>query len=122
MFYVAPALEIMLQPQVNGKKLQPNSTVVLRFMAPLVAWAIAVVVVFGVSFTQLANLQGPLSSLNAAAHVTYRISRVRVRGEQPGDHSSQECFTAYSHDCDHSFQACFTAYRHAYMLQATATF
>ncbi|KAI8474715.1 MAG: hypothetical protein J3K34DRAFT_518018 [Monoraphidium minutum] len=66
--------------KVNGKKLMPNSTVVLRFMAPLVLWAAAVIVVFGVSFTQLANLQGPLSSLNAAAHVTYRVSRVRLNG------------------------------------------
>jgi hypothetical protein len=58
----------------------PNSTVVLRFVAPLLLWAVAVVVVFGVSFTQLANLQGPLSSLNAAAHVNYRVSRVRLQG------------------------------------------
>jgi hypothetical protein len=59
----------------------PNSVVVLRFMAPLFLWAIAVVAVFGVSFTELANLQGPLSSLNAAAHVNYRVSRVRLMGE-----------------------------------------
>ena len=71
-------------PQVNGKKLIPNSTVLLKFMAPLVLWAAAVVVVFGVSFTMLANLQGPLSSLNAAAHVTYRVSRVRLLGELTG--------------------------------------
>lgn len=58
----------------------PNSAVVLRFMSPLVLWAIAVVIVFGVSFKQLANLQGPLSSLNAAAHVTYRTSRIRLMG------------------------------------------
>ncbi|GBF92718.1 hypothetical protein Rsub_05087, partial [Raphidocelis subcapitata] len=66
--------------KVNGKKLIPNATVVLRFMSPLLLWAIAVVIVFGVSFKQLANLQGPLSSLNAAAHVNYRISRVRLIG------------------------------------------
>ncbi|KIY98973.1 hypothetical protein MNEG_8988 [Monoraphidium neglectum] len=68
--------------KVNGKKLLPNSTAVLRFMAPLVLWAAAVVVVFGVSFVELANLQGPLSSLNAAAHVTYRVSRVRLAGNK----------------------------------------
>ncbi len=67
-------------PQVNGKKLLPNSGVIIRFMAPLLLWAAAVVIVFGVSFTQLANLQGPLSSLNAAAHVNYRVSRVRLMG------------------------------------------
>lgn len=66
--------------KVNGKKLVPNSAVVMRFMAPLLLWAAAVVVVFGVSFAQLSNLQAPLSSLNAVAHVTYRISRVRVMG------------------------------------------
>jgi len=76
----APTLPPQNDEQVNGKKLVPSSVVVLRFMAPLVLWAAAVVVVFGVSFTQLANLQGPLSSLNAAAHVTYRISRVRLMG------------------------------------------
>ena len=31
--------------------------VVPRFMAPLLLWAAAVVIVFGVSFTNLANLQ-----------------------------------------------------------------
>jgi hypothetical protein len=47
-------------------------------MLPLVAWAAAVVIVFGVSFERLGGLQAPLASLNAAAHVTFRISRVRL--------------------------------------------
>jgi hypothetical protein len=38
-------------------------------MAPLALWAMAVVVLFGVSFKELENLQGPLSSLNVAGEV-----------------------------------------------------
>ena len=34
-------------------------------------------IVFGVSFKELSNLQGPLASLNVAAHVMYRVARVR---------------------------------------------
>jgi hypothetical protein len=93
--------------QVNGKKLTPNSVVVLKFMVrklffsvkaelfatqhththahnththqvPLLIWASAVIVIFGVTFQKLAGLQAPLSSLNAAARVTYGISRVRL--------------------------------------------
>jgi hypothetical protein len=37
----------------------------------------AVVIVFGVSFKELSNLQGPLASLNVASHVMYRVARVR---------------------------------------------
>jgi hypothetical protein len=69
-----------MKVKVNGKKLVPNSAVLMRFMGPLLLWAVAVVVVFGVSFGELSNLQGPLSSLNAAGHVTYRVSRVRLMG------------------------------------------
>lgn len=32
----------------------------------------------GISFERLNGLQGPLSSLNVAAHVIYRVARVRV--------------------------------------------
>lgn len=35
---------------------------------------------YGVSFQKLSALQGPLSSLNVAAHVIYRIARVRFVG------------------------------------------
>jgi hypothetical protein len=49
-------------------------------MLPLLAWAAAVLVIFGVTFQKLAGLQAPLSSLNAAARVTYRVSRVRLAG------------------------------------------
>ena len=54
--------------------------VVFKFMLPLVLWAAMVIVVFGVTFQKLAGLQAPLSSLNAAARVTYGISRVRLAG------------------------------------------
>ena len=70
----------LARPQVNGKKLTPNSMVVFKFMLPLVLWAAMVIVVFGVTFQKLAGLQAPLSSLNAAARVTYGISRVRLAG------------------------------------------
>ncbi len=43
---------------------------------PLMLWALAVVVLYGVSFSSLSNLQGPLASLDAAAHVLYRSARV----------------------------------------------
>lgn len=39
-------------------------------------WACAVVVIYGVSLGWLKNLQGPLTSLNVAAHVIYRMSHV----------------------------------------------
>lgn len=45
-------------------------------MGPMIAWAAAVIIIFGVSYVQLSDLQRPLSSLNAAARVTYRVSRV----------------------------------------------
>jgi hypothetical protein len=41
---------------------------------------VAVIVIYGVSFVKLNGLQGPLASLNVAAHVIYRIARVRVAG------------------------------------------
>ncbi|KAI8467685.1 MAG: hypothetical protein J3K34DRAFT_523567 [Monoraphidium minutum] len=66
--------------KLNGKKLSPNNVVVLKMMLPLVLWAAAVVVIFGVTFQKLAGLQAPLASLNAAARVTYLISRVRLLG------------------------------------------
>lgn len=45
---------------------------------PLLLWACAIVVSFGVSFLMLKGLQMPLSSLNAAAHVNYRFARCRL--------------------------------------------
>lgn len=44
-------------PTCLPARLHANSTVVLRFMAPLLLWAVAVIVVFGVSFLELSNLQ-----------------------------------------------------------------
>jgi hypothetical protein len=50
--------------KLNGKKLLPSNRAALRIMLPLLAWAAAVVAVFGVSVVQLKGLQAPLSSLN----------------------------------------------------------
>lgn len=44
---------------------------------PLLMWMSAVVIIFGVSFQKLNDLQGPLASLNVAAHVVYGVARVR---------------------------------------------
>ena len=66
--------------QLNGKRLVPNNATLAKFMAPLLVWFYTVVAIFGVSFMMLSVLQAPLSSLNAAAHVMYRTSRIRVMG------------------------------------------
>lgn len=44
--------------------------------APLVLWAVAVIIIYAISFERLRVLQGPLASLDVAAHVMYRTSRV----------------------------------------------
>lgn len=64
--------------QVNGRKLVPSPGVLLRFSLPMLLWAAGIVALFGASLLRLAALQAPLASLNAAAHVTYRMSRVRL--------------------------------------------
>eukprot|EP00877_Chromochloris_zofingiensis_P013211 jgi/Chrzof1/8143/UNPLg00190.t1 len=66
--------------KINGKKLLPSHVVSFKFMVPLLLWVAAVIVMYGVSFQKLSALQGPLSSLNVAAHVIYRIARVRFVG------------------------------------------
>jgi hypothetical protein len=38
----------------------------------------AVIIIFGVTFQKLNDLQGPLASLNLAAHVIYRAARLRL--------------------------------------------
>lgn len=47
----------------NGKKLVPSSQVVVKLMAPLLLWVAAVMVIYGVSYSNLQGLQGPLASL-----------------------------------------------------------
>eukprot|EP00883_Tetradesmus_obliquus_P002715 jgi/Sobl393_1/12921/SZX78204.1 len=64
--------------KVNGKKLLPHNAVLWRFMVPLLLWVAAVIIIFGVSFQKLQGLQGPLASLNAAAHVRFRFARCRL--------------------------------------------
>ncbi|GBF95600.1 hypothetical protein Rsub_08582 [Raphidocelis subcapitata] len=76
--------------KLNGKKLLPSNAAIVRLMAPVLLWAVTVMVVFGVSYVQLQGLQAPLSSLNAAAQVTYRISRVRLFGNRLAFHPIDE--------------------------------
>jgi hypothetical protein len=47
----------------------------LVLQVPLLLWVAAVIIIFGVSFQKLQGLQGPLASLNAAAHVRFRFAR-----------------------------------------------
>jgi hypothetical protein len=49
---------------------------------PLLLWLSAVVIIFGVSYKQLSGLQGPLASLDNAAHVLYRVARTRAYANQ----------------------------------------
>jgi hypothetical protein len=49
---------------------------------PLLLWLAAVIVIFGVSYKQLSSLQGPLASLDNAAHVLYRVARTRAYANQ----------------------------------------
>jgi hypothetical protein len=46
---------------------------------PIALWCSAVIIIFGVSFQELSDLQGPLASLNVAAHVMYRVARLRAQ-------------------------------------------
>ncbi|GLC57759.1 hypothetical protein PLESTB_001261700 [Pleodorina starrii] len=63
---------------VNGKELLPSHRNMMRFVAPLLLWEIALVVIGAVSFVRLDGMQGPLASLNMASHVIYRYTRVRA--------------------------------------------
>lgn len=45
---------------------------------PILLWVAAVTIIFGVSYTSLRGLNGPLASLNTAAHVLSRVSRCRL--------------------------------------------
>eukprot|EP00878_Enallax_costatus_P005349 GHUV01005618.1.p1 GENE.GHUV01005618.1~~GHUV01005618.1.p1 ORF type:complete len:894 (+),score=279.19 GHUV01005618.1:728-3409(+) len=64
--------------KVNGRKRVTDNLMIWTLMAPLVLWVVAVIIIFGISFQQLSGLQGPLASLNAAAHTLYRTGRVRT--------------------------------------------
>eukprot|EP00879_Flechtneria_rotunda_P022137 GHRR01023358.1.p1 GENE.GHRR01023358.1~~GHRR01023358.1.p1 ORF type:complete len:763 (+),score=195.35 GHRR01023358.1:255-2291(+) len=64
--------------KISGKKLQPARGAFVRFLAPLLVWWVAALIIYGVSFTKLGALQGPLTSLQASAHVQYLFARVRV--------------------------------------------
>jgi len=50
--------------KLNGKKLLPSNVAVMQLLIPTVIWAVAVAIVFGVSYVQLQGLHQPLSSLN----------------------------------------------------------
>ncbi|KXZ45821.1 hypothetical protein GPECTOR_50g615 [Gonium pectorale] len=64
--------------RINGRVLQPSYHNMLRFMAPLAVWNIAVILVYAISLSKLGNMTGPLASLNAASHVIFRYTRARV--------------------------------------------
>jgi len=49
--------------QVNGKKLHPARGAFASFMLPLLAWWLAAIVIFGVSFQKVSMLQEPLTSM-----------------------------------------------------------
>ncbi|GFR51586.1 hypothetical protein Agub_g14007 [Astrephomene gubernaculifera] len=79
--------------QVNGKVLSSSLNHVIKFMAPLVLWEVALMVVLAVTYNRLDGMQDPLSSLNMASRVIYRYTRVRmasfllVSGATPADRS-----------------------------------
>lgn len=61
-----------MQPQ----ELPLQSACVLSCLqVALLLWMSAVVIIYGVSYMRLANLQAPLASLNAVAHVRFRVAR-----------------------------------------------
>lgn len=49
--------------QVNGKKLHPARGAFASFMLPMLAWWLAAIVIFGVSFQKVSMLQAPLTSM-----------------------------------------------------------
>ncbi|KAG2431591.1 hypothetical protein HYH02_013284 [Chlamydomonas schloesseri] len=64
--------------RINGKTLQPSYLSVLKFMAPMFLWNLAVVIVYAISITKLQGMQEPLASLNLAGHIIYRYTRIRA--------------------------------------------
>lgn len=54
----------------------PTHAVCHLLQVPLLIWCVALIIIYGVSFDRVKNLQGPLTSLDVAAHVIYRLSRV----------------------------------------------
>ncbi|KAG2445381.1 hypothetical protein HXX76_000003 [Chlamydomonas incerta] len=64
--------------RINGKTLQPSYLSVLKFMTPMFAWNLAVVIVYAISIAKLQGMQEPLASLNLAGHIIYRYTRIRA--------------------------------------------
>ncbi|PNW79942.1 hypothetical protein CHLRE_08g373200v5 [Chlamydomonas reinhardtii] len=64
--------------RINGKTLQPSYLSVLKFMAPMFLWNLAVVIVYAISIAKLQGMQEPLASLNLAGHIIYRYTRIRA--------------------------------------------
>ncbi|PNW74156.1 hypothetical protein CHLRE_13g587550v5 [Chlamydomonas reinhardtii] len=64
--------------RINGKTLAPSIINVGKFVAPVIIWNIAVVLIYAISLVQLNSMQGPLASLNMASHIIYRYTRVRA--------------------------------------------
>ncbi|KAG2443454.1 hypothetical protein HXX76_001811 [Chlamydomonas incerta] len=63
---------------INGKTLVPSIMNVTKFVAPVILWNIAVLLIYAISLLQLNSMQGPLASLNMASHIIYRYTRVRA--------------------------------------------
>ena len=55
-----------------AKKNKPSYRKVALFTVPIALWFAAVVAVYAVSISQVANMQAPMAALNMAMHVIYR--------------------------------------------------
>ncbi|GIL67639.1 hypothetical protein Vafri_20979 [Volvox africanus] len=62
---------------INGKVLVPSYANTLRLVVPFLLLNTFVIVVYVVSLSLLSGMQGPLASLNMAAHVVYRYTHMR---------------------------------------------
>ncbi|GIM12312.1 hypothetical protein Vretimale_15676, partial [Volvox reticuliferus] len=63
--------------RINGKVLVPSYANLMRLVAPFLLLNTLVIVVYVVSLSLLSGMQGPLASLNMAAHVVYRYTHMR---------------------------------------------
>jgi len=61
----------------NGKTLLPSYRTTWVMIAPFLVWEAALLVIYAVSYVQLADMQKPLAALNMASHVIYRYTHIR---------------------------------------------
>lgn len=62
---------------MNGKELLPNSSDIVKILAPLLCWELAVVIIYAMTFSELQGLQQPLAQLSMTQRVLALISRCR---------------------------------------------